>query len=175
MTFCGSCGTQVQDGIKFCPACGNEVAVQVVAQPGQTSAHTPTGAPGVQIRDEAWEAQEGKAMSAFAYVLFFVPLLTGEHKKNSFVRYHANQGTVLFIVTLAWGIAYWILSAILIALFFNPATWYTGAGWGAFGVITMILGLLWLVPAILCVIGIVHAVKGDRKPLPVIGKFTIIK
>jgi uncharacterized membrane protein len=184
MAFCNKCGTQVQDGTKFCPSCGATVEGNFAqAQPGQTGqqqqtqtyGYTPPVVPGAPSQTDIGEAQSGKTMSILAYILFFIPLLAGEHKKNGFVKYHTNQGTVLFLFCVAWGILYGILTAILTALLFSPATWYTGVGFGAWGIITTILGLLWLIPAILCVVGIVHAVKVEMKPLPLIGRFRIIK
>jgi uncharacterized membrane protein len=120
------------------------------------------------------DVQTNKGMAVLAYILFFVPLITGAHKNSPYVRYHTNQGTVLFLTAVGWGILYAILTAVITAMLFNPATW-TYSGLGLTGVITMILGLLWLIPAALCVLGIVHAATGKTKPLPVIGRFNIVK
>ncbi len=171
MTFCGNCGAQVQDGVKFCPSCGKEVTANPAqqAQPQQQQyqqARQHTVPPN--------DAEANKMMAVLAYILFFIPLLTGDQKKSPFVKFHANQGTVLFIVMAAWGVVYWIITAILTAALFNPYTW-TGGGLGFYSVITTILGLVWIVPAVLCVIGIINAVTGKTKPLPVIGRFKIIK
>ena len=35
MAFCGSCGTQVQDGARFCPVCGNDLAAAPAAPVAQ--------------------------------------------------------------------------------------------------------------------------------------------
>jgi uncharacterized membrane protein len=163
VTFCGNCGAQVQDGTRLCPVCGKEVTVASAQQPS---------ASGAQAKNDA---EANKVMAILAYLIFFIPLLTGEHKKSPFVRYHANQGTALFLFALVWGIVYGILTAILAAILINPATWYLTGSWGVYGLITTVLSLLWLVPAALCVLGIVNAVTGKTKPLPVIGRLTIIK
>jgi uncharacterized membrane protein len=130
--------------------------------------------PGAAAQTDANDAQNNKGMAILAYIIFFIPLLTGAHKTSPFVKFHTNQGTVLFLFCLAWGVLYGILTAVLTALLFNPATWY-GGGWGVLGIVTTILGLLWLVPAILCILGIVNAATGKLKALPIIGKFNIIK
>ena len=45
-------------------------------------------------------------------------------------------------------------------------------GW----VFSLIATLLWLLVAAMVILGIVHAAKGERTPLPVIGKlFTFLK
>jgi uncharacterized membrane protein len=160
MTVCDSCGTQVQDGMNLCPTCGKAVAPQ-----GQAFA---------TAASPAKDAEDNKLMAVLSYIIFFIPLLAGEHKKSPFVKFHVNQGTVLFVTMIAWGIVYGILSAIITALLFNPLSW-SGAGVGIYGIVTTILSLVWLIPSILSIMGIVGAVTGKTKPLPLIGKFKIIK
>jgi uncharacterized membrane protein len=145
MAFCGNCGTQTADGVKFCPSCGKEIG----AAPAQQA---PPVQPQQQYQQAATpqnDAEANKMMAILSYILFFIPLLTGAHKTSPFVKYHANQGTVLFLLALAWGIVNGILTAILGAILINPATWYSGS-WGAYGLITTILGLIWLIPTALC-------------------------
>jgi uncharacterized membrane protein len=113
--------------------------------------------------------QDNKLMAILAYIIFFVPLLAGAHKNSPFVRFHANQGTVLFISCLIFGVLYGIIISVLTGLLLT-----TGA-WGLLGIVGTVLGLVWLLPAILYVLGIINAATGKTKPLPVIGKFTLIK
>lgn len=89
-------------------------------------------------------------MAVIAYILFFVPLLTGDSKKDSFVKYHVKQGLVLFLFALLINIVGWAMPFYF---------WFT---------ISQILGLCVLV---LLILGIVNAVNGKEAPLPVIGKF----
>ena len=107
-------------------------------------------------------------MGVLCYIIFFIPLLMGTHKTSPFVKFHVNQGTVLFLLNMAWSIVYFILTAIFTAML------YSGA-WRLAGVLITILGLLWLVPTALSILGIVNAATGKWNPLPVIGKITIIK
>ena len=151
MAFCGKCGAQASDGVKFCPSCGAEVNAGIV----QIS---PSGA----APDK--DAQDNKAMAALAYILFFVPLLKGAHKTSPFVKYHTNQGTVLFIASVAWSVVYRIVSSILYAI-----SWRLG--WIA----DSILGWVSVVFLALCVIGIMNAINGKKSPLPVIGGVSILK
>jgi len=115
------------------------------------------------------DAQDNKGMAVIAYILFFVPLLTGAYKTSPFVKYHTNQGTILFILTVAWGIAVAILTSIFTAIFLNSYTW------GIWSLLNILLGLSWFIPAILCIVGIVNAVGGKTNPLPVVGGISIIK
>lgn len=168
MGYCNNCGTKLQEDAKFCPSCGQ--ATEGADSAGQSQQQAGYQPPVMQQTSPEKDAQENKTMAILAYILFFIPLLTGAHKTSPYVKYHTNQGTVLFLATLAFGIVYGILTAIFTAILFS-----TGA-WGLWSVITTILGLCWLFFAALCIIGIINAAGGKMKPLPLIGgKFTIIK
>ena len=100
-------------------------------------------------------------MGVLAYlgILFLVPYLAA--KESPFARFHANQGCVLFIVWIAFYIVMVIIGAIL--------------PWS----LSIIVSLLYLVGGvgilILMILGIMNAVKGEMKELPIIGKYTILK
>ena len=46
------------------------------------------------------EIESGKTMAFVAYLIFFVPLLMDEYKKNKFVMYHTEQSIVLLILNI---------------------------------------------------------------------------
>lgn len=186
MTFCGNCGARVEEAVKFCPACGNPMPaqqtppVQQQAQPAQPQypeippqpavplyaeppAYTPPVMPGAATQADIQDAQENKTMAILAYILFFIPLLTGAHKTSAFAKFHTNQGTVLFITALCYSVLYGVLSVILA---FIPVV-----GW----ILIMLLGLVSFVFLAFCIVGIVNAANGKMQQLPVIGKFTVIK
>jgi uncharacterized membrane protein len=178
MAFCGNCGTKFEDGAKFCPSCGTAASSAAagtartqatapgaqVAQPGaQTPRYTAPVVPGAPAQADIRDANDNKTMAILAYILFFIPLLTGAHKTSPFVKYHTNQGTVLFIAAVAYSIAYGILSSILLAISWR--LWIIGS----------ILGWVSLVFLVLCILGIINAINGRMRPLPVIGGITIIK
>lgn len=91
--------------------------------------------------------QKNTGMAIVAYLIFFVPLLT-EAKDDPFVKYHVKQGLVLF---LAW-IALSIFAMVPVI------------GWVLGPILS--LGLL-----VLMVIGILNAVNGESKELPLIGQY----
>lgn len=95
--------------------------------------------------------KQNTAMAAVAYILFFIPLLTGDAKKDEFVKYHVKQGLVLFIL----GIAINIVDRII-----PIYSWFF---------ITYILSLGALV---LLIIGIKNALSGKKEPLPLVGQFS---
>lgn len=89
-------------------------------------------------------------MAVIAYILFFVPLLTGDAKKDAYVKYHTKQGLTLFLLAVLLNVIDWIIPF---------SFWWT---------ISWILSLGTLV---LLIIGISNAVGGKEKPLPLIGGF----
>ena len=148
MAFCAKCGKQIDDGAKFCPSCGASVAGKS-AGPANVTAQTG------ELQADPDDAERNKGMAIIAYILFFVPLLTGDYKKSPFVMYHTNQGTLLFIASVAGMVVSSILTVILIGLVLMP--------------------LCGIAVLVLFIIGIINVLNGRMKPLPVIGRFTIIK
>lgn len=104
-----------------------------------------------------------KAYGVLAYfgILFLIPLLAG---KTEFAKYHANQGLVLFIADVILGVVIAVCMAVLGLL-------------GAVGAILggIISGVLGLCILAMMIMGIIHAVNGEMKPLPIIGGITLIK
>jgi len=103
------------------------------------------------------DAQDNKIMGLLAYlgILFLVPLLAA--KDSPFAKYHVNQGVILFIYSIAVFIVGMILSVALGRI-----------GW----MLSLLLNLSVLV---FVIIGIINALNGEKKPLPLIGNFEIIK
>jgi uncharacterized membrane protein len=149
--YCGNCGKQVEDGMAFCPSCGKSIGASTQGGAGQTTA-----------------GGNNKTMSIIAYIMFFVPLLAGAHKTSEAVKFHTNQGTVLFIAASIYSVVYAILSGVLVAVLMWEAP-------GVAAFLIALLGIPYLGFLALWIIGIVNAVQGQQKPLPLIGKITIIR
>lgn len=160
MTFCSKCGTQINDGAKFCPSCGTPVAA-TAAEPQQQS-YQPTPAPSASS-GEAQDAEQNKVMGVLAYlgILVLIPIFAA--KESRFARYHANQGLILCIAAILYGVAYSILSGIILAI-----------SWRLYFVVS-IIGLVGVGFAVLAVIGIINALNGKMKELPIIGKYKLLK
>jgi len=166
MAYCAFCGKEMAADATFCPSCGKPAA----GDQQQPPAYQPPAYSGAQQASVGSDSQEVKAMSIIAYIIFFIPLIVGTHKKSEFVKFHTNQGLVLFLLYMAFGIVYGILLAIFAAIFLSSI-----ALWGVYSIVTTILSILWLAPAALMILGIVNAATNKMKPLPVIGKITILK
>jgi uncharacterized membrane protein len=167
MVYCSKCGTKASDSAQFCQSCGTSIGAAVGAQQNQQPV-----ADVIASEHEFTHSteEERNGMAIIAYILFFIPLLTGDCKKSEFVKYHTNQGALLFIATIALAISTQVILAILSALLLNMFAW------GLIGIITTLINLLWIVPTILLIIGIMNAANNKTKPLPIIGeRFTIIK
>ena len=169
MAFCGNCGTKIDDNAKFCPGCGQAVEAPATEQIKTEATEQPKAeqAQGQQNDLSAKVAnlnntkdttdqfnkddiEKNKAMGLLAYILFFIPLLAA--KDSPFARYHANQGLVLFLCGLISSVL-WIIPIL---------------GW-------IIAPILSIVITVLAVIGIINALNGKAKELPIIGKFKILK
>ncbi len=159
MAFCEKCGTQIDDGTKFCPGCGNSVgAPSEPAQPAAEEKKSDFSEKLSSLNDtadttadfDAADVEKNKAMALLAYILFLIPLLAA--KDSPFAKYHTNQGFVLFLCAIASGVI-----AIIPIL-----------GW-------ILAPIASIVITVLAVIGIINALNGKAKELPIIGKFKILK
>ncbi|HMB65251.1 MAG TPA: DUF4870 domain-containing protein, partial [Patescibacteria group bacterium] len=94
--------------------------------------------------------EKNTGMAIVAYIIFFIPLLT-DAKDDKFVKYHVRQGLMIFIA--------WIALSILGMIIYIPfISWF-------------IMTILRLAVLILMIIGIMNAAQGEKKPLPLIGKW----
>lgn len=98
------------------------------------------------------DVEKNKVMAILAYIIFFIPLLAA--KESKFAMYHANQGLILF------------LAAVII---------------NVVGAVIPIVGWLVVIPlgnlAVLvwAILGIIKAAGGKVAPLPLIGKYNLLK
>ena len=193
MAFCPKCGKEVAADAKFCTSCGaqlgeaakaeevkteevktEEVKTEETPETGETL-ETPAGAQQENLGDTIGEkAQQlmntpdttseydpadieaNKVLSLLSYlgILWLIPLLAAPNSR--FAKFHTNQGLILWIANLIVGVAGGVLAIIPIL------------GW----LVALALGIIMLV---LMIIGIVNAVQGRAKQLPIIGKYTLLK
>ena len=104
------------------------------------------------------DIEQNKVLAAIGYipVLFLVPLLAAPHSR--FAKFHANQGLILTIFSLALGLARNVLCMIfeIMPVFrhFVP---------------TIISSVVSVAVLAYMVIGVITAAQGKAKKLPVIG------
>ena len=153
MLTCKQCGTQVEDGVMNCTNCGAPIEAPVQQnQPIDLSEkfNEFNNTADTTAEYDAQDIEKNKVMALLAYIIFLIPLLAA--KDSKFARFHTNQGLVLFL----GGIIASVVAVIPVI------------GW----IIAPIAGL---VITVLAIIGILNALNGRAKELPVIGKFKILK
>lgn len=112
------------------------------------------------------DIDDGKTMGILAYIFFIVPLFAARDKK--FAMYHTEQAIALWIAFIGIYIVMTILTIIV-----NQIS-------STLGCVISILGILpWLAYVVLWIMGLLNAIGGKVKELPVIGawgqKFNLVK
>ena len=164
MAFCPNCGAPHNDSAVFCANCGTQVGVQntayeeerggLVDQIKNAKDHTDTFDPA--------DIKTNNLLSLLSYlgILILIPILLV--KNSRFARFHANQGLLLIIANAAVYVLNFICGFL------------TGLWWGF--VILLIPALaLGAAMTALSVLGIINAVRGKAKELPLIGKFKLLR
>ena len=97
------------------------------------------------------DIEKNKTMAGLAYLIFFLPLIACPDSKYG--KFHANQGLLLLIASIVGTVVLSIIPIIgWVLLLFYP-------------LVILVLGIM----------GLVNGFSGKAKPLPIIGKYTIIK
>ncbi len=171
MTYCGKCGKQIDEGLKFCPDCGASTEIPQAEPAAQAQPQNDfsqkiqnfNNTADTTSEFDAADINANKVMAVLAYFgpLVLVPIFAAKNSK--FARYHSNQGLLLIIASFLYGVAYSILSSIILAI-----------SWRLYFIVS-IIGLVSIVITVLAIIGIINAATGKAKELPLIGKFKILK
>lgn len=119
-------------------------------------------------QEEKSEAEIGnhRAMAILAYIPGFVvvPLVFGQQSR--FVRYHTNQGFLLFILeALRWGIMSMLYTGLPLLFESHPMMYL-------FGFLNGVISFLFLT---LAIVGVLHVIGGTCEELPGIGKYRVIE
>jgi uncharacterized membrane protein len=108
------------------------------------------------------DAANNKVMAVLSYwgILILAPYFMA--KQSPFVKFHLNQGIILFVVGFALSLVAGVVGGILVSII------------GSLGsLVSTASSLVWFV---FMVIGSMNAWSGKAKPLPVIGGlFTALK
>lgn len=109
-----------------------------------------TGCKPEDIFDSA-DIEKNKTMAGLSYFIFFLPLIVCPESK--YAKFHANQALLLLIVSIAGNIILGIIPII---------------GW-------ILIPLFLVAICVFGIMGLINGFSGKAKPLPLFGKFTIIK
>ncbi len=110
--------------------------------PEETSAPAPEPSPAPAAKSGG----DDNLMGAISYIGIIAVVMLLVKKDSEYVRFHAKQGTVLFIGE----VVLWVLQILAWFLFF-------------------VWGLVWLVLLLASIIGFIKAFSGEKYKLPVIG------
>jgi uncharacterized membrane protein len=102
------------------------------------------------------DIEKNKVMAILAYIIWLIPYFGA--KDSKFATYHAKQGLVLFLASLALYVGYWLLWRIL--------------PWSMWGFISLVSTVFSLAVLALAIIGIINASQGEAKELPIIGQYS---
>lgn len=120
---------------------------------------------------EQVDARTHRAAAMLAYVLFFLPLLM--HPKSRFVRFHANQGLLVFLLAVGW---FTFISIRSLILAFGPTIEALAFPLGLLSFFSVLLALAWFCAVIyLSVKGLLNAADGEWTPLPIFGHITLLQ
>lgn len=163
MANCKKCGTPIQDGRIFCDKCKNDFgnSARKVFNDG---ADAFKNAEDFTKAYSAGDIESNKLYAALCYIpiICIFPILAKTFR-SGFVRFHANQGLVLFILEIVISALFYALSLIPIAGKILSFPLYIASSF---------VNLVFL---ILIVYGAATAYMGLARVIPIIGKIRIFK
>ena len=163
MAFCPNCGAPHDGGTVFCANCGTRVGTQAAHQEQSGGLVDQIKNPKDHTNEfDPNDIQTNNLLSLLSYlgILVLIPLLLV--KKSRFSRFHANQGLALIIAN----------AAVYFLSFLSGAL--CSVSW-VFIILLLPCMLLNMACIALAVLGIINAIRGKAKELPVIGKIKLLR
>lgn len=159
--FCKKCGSKLPDDASFCSSCGEVIGTTQQSQSSSVQYSV------IDTSDNTNDVQDNKVMAVLSYIgiLCLIPIFGA--KDSKYAQYHASQGLTLCLFNLAYA----IIVAIIKGILFNILPWTM---LGVYSVISMFLFLGNIAFVVFAIMGIVNAVQGQMKELPIIGKIDIL-
>ena len=172
MSFCKKCGKEMNDDVKFCPACGepanngasgssennsgNSSYANDAYQNAKSKVETVLNTKDTTGEYDPKDIESNKVICALAYIpiLFFLPLVACP-KTSKFAKFHANQGLLLLILSVVCNVVGSLIGLIPIL-----------------GTIVWVLLELVLFAAF--IFGLINTLQGKAKELPLIGGIRLI-
>ncbi len=166
MTYCKNCGSQVEDGMNYCPVCGEKITEEDYGKSYYQNGMDRDFQSYTDWGDyEAADVQNNRGMAVCSYLGFLVFLPLFARKESPFTRFHVNQGLIILIgeiicqginrgvhMVSSWGWPFW-----------------------GFGLIGNALDVVQLIFVVFSLWGIINVCSGKYVPLPIIGSIRILK
>lgn len=203
MAFCGKCGQKVEEGVKFCPACGTPLQINA-AQPVNETVQQPTTQPApqtVQAEGQEATAKVTAAADTLGNKLGNLNNTTDstagfdktDIEQNKVMALLSYFGILVFIpifaakdskfaryhanqgLTLFIALFGWWIVDYILTLLLRSLLWRGLGLWEIYSLCGTVLNLVYIIFTVLAVIGIINVLNGKAKELPVIGKYKILK
>ena len=203
MAFCGKCGQKVEEGVKFCPACGTPLQINA-AQPVNEMVQQPTTQPApqtVQAEGQEATAKVTAAADTLSNKLGNLNNTTDstagfdktDIEQNKVMALLSYFGILVFIpifaakdskfaryhanqgLTLFIALFGWWIVDYILTLLLRSLLWRGLGLWEIYSLCGTVLNLVYIIFTVLAVIGIINVLNGKAKELPVIGKYKILK
>ena len=167
--FCHKCGTQASENSDFCGKCGTKLINDGEQQLQESQPQQSQSQQSQPQQSQPQSRDDDKLMAILSYlgVLWLIPLCTNAYKNSEFVKFHFNQGAIILIIALGWGVISSILRGIFFAIFF----WFPVTS----VLVNVVITVLSLCIVALIIVGIVGAAKDKMEPLPIIGDIKLFK
>lgn len=203
MAFCGKCGQKVEEGVKFCSACGTPLQINA-AQPVNETVQQPTTQPApqtVQAEGQEATAKVTAAADTLSNKLGNLNNTTDstagfdktDIEQNKVMALLSYFGILVFIpifaakdskfaryhanqgLTLFIALFGWWIVDYILTLLLRSLLWRGLGLWEIYSLCGTVLNLVYIIFTVLAVIGIINVLNGKAKELPVIGKYKILK
>ncbi|MBE6008679.1 MAG: zinc-ribbon domain-containing protein [Lachnospiraceae bacterium] len=170
--FCRNCGKKLIEGSKFCDICGTPVDTTPNNDTTTPAVYEETIKKTIPESNEQRDIENNKLISVLAYLGIFVLIPIFAAKDSPFAKFHSNQGLVLLLSEVILCFIYPVLYMI-----FFLSLMFTGSSVSGliFLIVTILFLLLLMIIFIFIILGIVNALTGKKKSLPIIGRITILK
>ena len=189
---CPKCESEVKKADKFCSSCGFDLSKKKDAKKGESkksainqdeifnkigdnlekSLDTEDTSKDYTKKD----INDNKGLAILSYLgpLALIPYFY--NKGSKYVKYHAAQGLNLLIIWIIYTITAAILSSIKITKSCNNVLgWFTNCTEVTPWWISFIIDVIGLMLFAIAVVGVVYAITGVAKKLPIVDKVNIIK
>ncbi|MFR1105927.1 MAG: hypothetical protein ACLSD3_14140 [Acutalibacteraceae bacterium] len=152
--YCKKCGSSMPENTVRCPACG--------------APSISVGAADYTAQYDPRDIEDNRVFAALSYLglLILIPIFCA--RRSYFARFHANQGLILLLCTVAYTVVTRIVTRVLDILFGG----FLSIIPGAFSLVTTALGIIFFV---LLILGVVNAATGRARELPLIGRFRLLR
>ncbi len=133
-----------------------------------------TSQPAPMVSGDA-DVQSNKGMSVLAYFGIFLLIPLFARKNSDYCKFHVKQGFALAVTEIAYTIVTRIILLIIGAIF-RPTynIYFMPVPSGVYVAFSAIFGLAYIAFLVFSIMGIIYAVQGQKKKLPIFGDITFL-